>query len=648
MLPRIFDGSGKPAPDRLLLRAGQLTLQYEAGMVRYVRLGTIEVLRAIYAAVRDRNWGTVPGELRDVQLEQFTDSFRLSFVSDHQQGTVHFRWSGVITGTADSTLTFEFDGEALTAFQRNRIGFCVLHPMDLAGVPLTIEHTDGSLTESVFPRDIAPHQPFFDIRAITHHVAPGLRAETRMEGDAFEMEDQRNWIDASFKTYCTPLGLPFPVALEAGTRVRQSVTLRMIGSAPAVETQDTSHTIRVSSTPAATLPPIGFAVASHGDGLTPREIERLKALHPAHLRVDLRLDGSAAAALDHAWVQAQAVGADLEIAVHLSTGDRATDLAYVRDLIESRGLRGAIIVLRDGELAASPETIAAGVRALAGLPLALGTGTNGYFTQLNRIRPDVSMLSDVERRNLQFVAYSVNPQVHAFDNASLVETLPVIRETVHSARGFSPVPTIAVSPVTFKIRWNPDATAPEGPTPTGQLPRQVDVRQMSLFGAGWTVGALASLGSAGCCSLTFFETTGWLGVMEREAGSSLPELFPSTAGAVFPMYHVFADTAEFAGGDVLQCTVSHPLELSALALRSGTRVRVLVANHTAESASVTLDGIVGSAMVKQLDETSAQMATIDPERFRREPGHAASASAAGLHLELLPYAIARIDLDGTS
>ncbi len=39
------------------------------------------------------------------------------------------------------------------------------------------------------------------------------------------MEDQRNWTDASYKTYSTPLALPFPVEIRAGETVEQTVTL---------------------------------------------------------------------------------------------------------------------------------------------------------------------------------------------------------------------------------------------------------------------------------------------------------------------------------------------------------------------------------------------------------------------------------------
>mgnify|MGYP006195238293 CR=1 FL=1 len=43
-------------------------------------------------------------------------------------------------------------------------------------------------------------------------------------GDVFEMEDQRNWTDASYKTYVRPLALPWPYTLEAGTELEQAVT----------------------------------------------------------------------------------------------------------------------------------------------------------------------------------------------------------------------------------------------------------------------------------------------------------------------------------------------------------------------------------------------------------------------------------------
>ena len=83
--------------------------------------------------------------------------------------------------------------------------------------------------ETDFPQHISPSQPIFDIRALTHEAAPGLWATCRMEADTFEMEDQRNWGDASYKTYVRPLALPWGYTLSKGSRHEQAVRLSFDG-----------------------------------------------------------------------------------------------------------------------------------------------------------------------------------------------------------------------------------------------------------------------------------------------------------------------------------------------------------------------------------------------------------------------------------
>ncbi|HEV2123525.1 MAG TPA: hypothetical protein VGW38_12215, partial [Chloroflexota bacterium] len=222
------------------LRAGPVVMLFEpeTTFLRYARLGDREIVRAIYGAVRDRNWDTLTPEVSDVQLSEAGGGFRLTFHAVCQKGDVDFRWNGTISGGAQGTVTYTFDGTAHSTFLRNRIGLCVLHPIrECAGMPCTVEHTDGTIEQSAFPQQISPHQPFMDMRAISHTVVPGMTAEVRFAGEVFETEDQRNWTDASYKTYSTPLALPFPVEITEGTQVRQSVTIRLQGDIPA----DSAH-----------------------------------------------------------------------------------------------------------------------------------------------------------------------------------------------------------------------------------------------------------------------------------------------------------------------------------------------------------------------------------------------------------------------
>ena len=239
MLPTnvIYYGKAERLPEQIALRAGPLSLVYENGDLRYIRLGQHEIIRRIYVAVRDRNWDTVLPALSNVQIEAGADAFRITYDADHRQGDLRYTWRATIAGDADGTIRFEMDGQAQTTFLRNRIGFCLLHPDTCAGAAARIEHVDGMVEASQFPRYIAPQAvidgvihpvyPFAEMRAVSHEAAPEVWAEVRFAGEIFEMEDQRNWIDGSYKTYGTPLRLAFPAEVTAGTRVEQVVTLSL-------------------------------------------------------------------------------------------------------------------------------------------------------------------------------------------------------------------------------------------------------------------------------------------------------------------------------------------------------------------------------------------------------------------------------------
>ena len=130
---------------------------------------------------------------------------------------------------------------------------------------------------------------------------------------------------------------------------------------------------------------------------------------------------------------------------------------------------------------------------------------------------------------------------------------------------------VIVSPITMRRRVNFHAAGEPPPTPPGELPDSVDVRQSSLYGAAWTAGSLKYLSESGASSVTYYETTGWRGVVERAGGSELPERFRSVAGEVFPLYHPLADAAEWRGAEVLACESSDVLAAVGLAVRDARR-----------------------------------------------------------------------------
>lgn len=68
--------------ESIALVAGPLSMVFEPAhaMLRYVRLRNIELVRGIFAAVRDQDWNTIPFSVHEVQLDQSPDQFSLSFL----------------------------------------------------------------------------------------------------------------------------------------------------------------------------------------------------------------------------------------------------------------------------------------------------------------------------------------------------------------------------------------------------------------------------------------------------------------------------------------------------------------------------------------------------------------------------------------
>lgn len=593
-------GMNAHAAEPIPLRAGPLTMVFEpdTAMLRYVRLGADEVLRGISAPVRNEFWGTVPPQVKVLELKQEKNACSLKFEVTCREREVDFVWIGQISGDAKGKIEYTFDGEARASFKRNRIGFCVLHGETVAGKPWVLETTDGKKSEGRFPQFIAPHQPAKDLKAVAHEFAPKRWARIEFAGDVFEMEDQRNWTDASFKTYCTPLAIPYPVQLEKGARISQKITLTLDGDIPADAPPETRRDVvkLTVGKQEAKLPSIGLRLSSQIEKLSAKEIERLRKLKLDHLRVDLTpLDAGMPAELARAVEQAAALDTKLLAAVHL--GD-APDDALERLATACKTAKPPVLTWLF--IGADGPTVDKARKILhAQFPeTSIGSGEDTNFTELNRNRPDI--------HHIDAVSYGLNPQVHATDYASIIETLPIQGDTLRSARQFTGNLPIIVSPVTLRVQHVSQ------PPAQGELPSNVDPRQASNFAAGWTIGSLANLSAAGANRITYYETVGWKGIMAAADGVASHDEFPARTGQVYPLYDVLDAVAEFAGGRTLQVESTEPAAVVGLLLKHGERQRLLIANLTSQPQNVALSGYDGKSITSRLHrDTSAQGETGD-------------------------------------
>lgn len=637
---QLLHGIDTPTNTGRLLRAGPVTALLDGADLRNIRVGDVELAQRIYVAVRDAVWNTVPGELSNITVDQAPDKFEVTFTSHHRYADIDFSWTGQITGAPDGTIAFECNGTALRPFRYAKIGFNIHHALAQAvGHPYEA-HTPGGDISGVLPEIIDPQRLiegrltaiFPECDRLTMHPTDGSRVEFTFEGDLFEMQDHRNWSDANYKTYGTPLSVPWPMDAAAGQKFHQKVTIRAAGDTGT--DVDQAPTVRVSTEPSGRLPAIGSLLMPEHLPLSDREVELIRRLGLDHLRIDVYLeDGDWREWLRGAAAACASVDVLAELAVFVTDASedelpaladelRRSALAVARVLVFSEG-RGFAIGRRT-----TPARLMHGVRGHLGdvvgsAPFA--GGTNQFYAEINRDFP--------ERDGIDGAVYSINPQTHASDDRSVMENLQGQEDTVATTNHHLPGKSVHVTPVTLIGRFGP---YPGGPPVEGGLPGNVDVRQMSLLTAAWTVGTIRHFAQAGAASLTLFELVGWRGLVERDKGAPMAE-FPSVPGMVFPVYDVLAAIAPPRGWERVKANVIPSDRVEALALTRDGTVRVLVANITGSEQRVAVSGLDGrDVIVERVDASAVSKALTHP---RAKGDGRTSKATASMDVVLSPYEV---------
>ena len=631
-------GTRQKTAKAVSLKAGALTVDFVAGGLRTIRYEGHEVLRTIAYLVRDQNWATYNPEISECVVEKNKDAFTITYRArcSSAEPNQSLSFQARITGNSQGRLSFEVTAEPLTPFLTARCGFIVLHPINgIAGQEAVVEHVDGTLEQATFPELISPAQPFKDIRAIQHTVTADITARCVLNGDAFEMEDQRNWSDASYKTYVRPLSRPWPYVMEQGVIDRQSVELtvnRKPGSRRG-PTQKEKGAVRVTvGGPNGVFPGIGVCVypdlipqALAHPGLLSRLQPQLLLFHfdptKGHGNNELARFADIARLSDKAEAMLELV-----LPAQQSVHDELSGLA---EMVAASGLRLSSILVspavdRQSTLPGSPwpacpplsEIYQAAREAFPGLTI--GGGSLSFFTELNRKRPPVELLD--------FVSHCTCPIVHAADDLSVMETLEALPHIVRSTRAFiGQEKGYRIGPSTIGMRHNPyGARVMDNPANQRIAMTDRDPRQSSLFGAAWMIGYAAATAEARLQSLTVASLTDRLGLASAPIQG---ELLPH------PAFYTARGLAGLGGNERYHCRSSRPDCVTAVAGtdREGRRV-VWLANMTGQRQKAVMEWSGQTLAAHLLDEVSLSESGAEPWR----------ASKNAESIELLPYAVGRL------
>ena len=230
--------------------------------------------------------------------------------------------------------------------------------------------------------------------ALSHPVGDDGSVTIAFDGDLFEVEDQRNWTDASYKTYGTPLRLPYPVEVTPDDRITQIVTISVTGTPPRAASDTTPADLTIDFNQQIGLPAIGF-----GSGRKviedDRTISRLAALAPSHILADLDLSHEAdqwRRRLANAAANAKSIRAALDLSVIAGSTVASWKALAAFMASEEISVRQIFVFPAPAEpitfprfdLVTSMATVKAAKAAFAKTDIAISGGTRTYFTELNR------------------------------------------------------------------------------------------------------------------------------------------------------------------------------------------------------------------------------------------------------------------------
>jgi len=592
----IQTGSDREEPVKLILNAGNLTTTWVDGTLRDIKAGERELLRMIYPALRDKDWQTVGPEVETEDIVNDEHSFIIKIRSHYRTSEINFVADYTIEGTSENCITVIMEGQAVDSFQKNRIGWCVLHPIEgCSGEKCLVEHINGSREQSVFPEAVSPFQVFTNIRALNWNNA-GISCRLEFEGDTFETEDQRNWTDNSFKTYSTPLTLPFPVTVEKDTRIFQKVIFRAEGSFGDINPITDKISVRLFPDETFRLPEIGICKKSAGETpLTENETRILRALRFDHYRADIHLykpdwqnDADKVAAESHD------LGFPVELALFFDDNYTANLRSFIIWYASAKITLASVLLFHISLPLIPDERALEIIRSLRETDpdLWVVTGTNANFAQLNRNRPGDS-------RN-DSICFSIHPQEHLSDNSTIIENLRAQGYAVSSARRFGGNKKITVSPVNIQKRFNANKSLYEAPWTGSGIPSQIDSRQMSLLGACWTAISIKYIGEAGADSVTYYETAGERGIIQGDKDSQWPSAFRTVSGMIFPVYHVFRFILGNKNLTGIKSVSSDPVSVDSLALSDGRQARIILVNFADHERKVRLECCSGLFRIRTL------------------------------------------------
>ncbi len=472
--------------DPLSIDTNLFSFLFSDGDLRKINIQGKEIIQRIYFAVRDEEWLNIEYVVKNFNSELSGTTAIYSYDLIFKKGKVDFT-ARLTIKIEHNQLVIEAFGKASTNFMKNRIGLCIHLPSSLKGTPCNVSHIDHTFTSTELPLLVSPHQPIKEISQIELQ-SDGFQVRIDFEGDIFEMEDQRNWTDASYKIYSTPLELPFPIEVKKGDLFHQKISVTVL---PNVYTTTYSGNEDPKNTGQQMFPSprLGTIIPGNLAGDMMNHFLERDTFPFSFLRIDFHL-------YNDSWEEkvvnsilfarkknipvyallyfSEQYKSEIEIFKSFCKHNSLLQFIHSIALLSSEEFVPADNYLRD--LIPVLRTFFPNAR--------IGAGTDANFAQLNRNFPSF--------QEIDFSCYSIQPQEHASDRLSITENIMGQYDTVKTAQSLGKGMPIHITALSLFRRFNANVEKHTSDNHVANYPYAG-----SNFETAWFIGALHELIAAG-------------------------------------------------------------------------------------------------------------------------------------------------------
>ena len=561
-------GTDEALPLERALRAGPLSMTLRGGCIVNLEVAGYEVWHGVTFLYRDPDWGTPEPVFHRIvhEVEEKGVSLQLEGYIPTQPAI-----DLLLTLHGDSQGTVKLQARAVPRgdLLANRIGLCLLHPMHAMGRALEVEHVDGRISRSTFPKRVPPWPPFTGVRCIRHEFTPGHWAQARFQGDDFEFEDQRNNADASFKTYSRSNHMPRPYLLRGSAAIEQSLTLRIEPVAvPLDPAPAQARVVRLNAwAEVARMPQLGLAIApadAPADAQASALVQAaLSDMSPALLHLTLSLPEQP---IQWAGIAQLLSISGARLRLDLTAGTTQASLARLAMALSDAAITPESVAIFPG----TPPAVTAARQAFPAS--AIGGGTPDFFAQFNR-------MDDVGPAD--FLSFTVCPTLHGADDFAPMAGLKSLPSLLATVRARHPGQSLRIGPSSLGARSSPLGNQPASDGMRRIALAKRDPRTRGLFGAAWLLGHVAQAARAGAQAVSVLSLCGDAGVLEDTADG-----------------RVLRHPAFFVLERLARLTSLHPVLVSdathvvALASAGSDQADWLIANLTAQSVDLAVSPTV--------------------------------------------------------